>query len=117
MERLIISQSFWTERSLAFGGSNGTLGLPLNDNFLGIVCTTAKRDLVLSELQNRIIWHKSKQYCFDNYIENKLINLIANEAEKVILTQLKQAEYFALIPDSTPDISHREQLTVILRFV
>ena len=43
--------------------------------------------------------------------------MIANEAEKVILTQLKQAEYFALILDSTPDISYREQLTVILRCV
>ena len=43
--------------------------------------------------------------------------MIANEVEEVLLTQPKQAEYYALILNGTPDISHRDQLTVILRFV
>ena len=72
---------------------------------------------MLGKIQDRIIRHESKQYCLNKDIRNELINLIAKEAEKVVFTQLKQAEYIALILNGIPDISHREQLTVILRFV
>ena len=43
--------------------------------------------------------------------------MIAREAQRVLLTQLKQATYFAVILDCIPDISHQDKLTVILRFV
>ena len=71
----------------------------------------------MNELQNRIIRHESRQRYFDENIHSELINLIAKEAEKVLLTQFKQAKYFAVILDCTPDISHPEQLTATLRFV
>ena len=34
-----------------------------------------------------------------------------------ILNDLKQAGYFSLSVDSTPDLSHIDQLTVIIRYV
>ena len=85
--------------------------------FLGLFELLTKRDPVLHELQNRIIRQKSKQHYFSRDIQNKLIDLFAKETEQALLTQLKQAKYFAVIFDCTPGISHREQLTVIFRFV
>ena len=102
---------------MVFRGSNEILGPSHNGNFLGLFELLTKRDPVLNELQNRIIWHKSKQHCFSKYIQNESINLIAREAERILLRQLKQAKYFALILDCTLEISHEEQLTIILRFV
>ena len=117
MERLIDIVIFLAERNLAFRGSNKTLGSPHNGNFLGLLEQLAKRNFVLNELQNRTIRPKSKPHYFDKDFQNKLINLLAKEAEKVLLTQLKQAKYFTVILDCTPNILREKQLTVILRSV
>ena len=77
----------------------------------------AKRDSVLSELKNRVIRHTTKQHYLSNTIQNELIHVVAREVEKNLLKQLKKAKYFSIILDCTPDVSHEEQLTVILRFV
>ena len=77
----------------------------------------AKRDSVLSELKNRVIRHTTKQHYLSSTIQNELIHVVAREVEKNLLKQLKKAKYFSIILDCTPDVSHEEQLTVILRFV
>ena len=117
LKRLIDIVIFLAERNLAFRGSNETLGLPHKGIFLELFELLAKWDPVLNELQNRIIGHISKKHYVSKDIQNEQINSIAKEAEKVLLVQLERAKYFAIILDCTPDISHREQLTVILRFV
>ena len=117
MERLVGLVIFLAKRNLAFRGSNKILSSPPIGHFLELFELLTKRDPVLNELQNKTIPHISKQRHFSADIRNKLINLNAREAEKVLLTQLKQAKYFAVNLDCTPDISHREQSTVILRFV
>ena len=40
---------------------NETLGPPHYGNFLGLFQLLAKKDPVLNEIKNRIIWHRSKQ--------------------------------------------------------
>ena len=117
LERLIDIVIFLGERNLAFRGSDETLGSSQNGNFLGLFELLAKRDPVLNELQNRIIRHKTNQHYLSKSIQNELINLVAKETENALLTQLKQAKYYSIILDCTPDISHQEQMTVIFRFV
>ena len=43
--------------------------------------------------------------------------MLATEVEKENLQQLKLAKYFSIILDCIPDMSHREQMSVILRYV
>ncbi|CAM1330325.1 Uncharacterised protein r2_g3947 [Pycnogonum litorale] len=42
---------------------------------------------------------------------------MAQEVLSTIVSEVKTAKYFAVCVDSTPDISHVDQLTFILRFV
>ena len=88
-----------------------------NGNFLRLFELLAKRDPVLMEPKNQIIKHTTKKHYLSNTIQNELINIVAKKVEKKLMTQLTKAKYYGLSLDCTPDISHKEQMTVILRFV
>lgn len=45
------------------------------------------------------------------------ISLMAEEVTKQIIKELKSAKYFSIIVDSSTDISHTDQLAVIVRYV
>ena len=105
MEGLIEIVLFLAERNLAFRGSNEIFGSPHNGNFLGVFGLLAKGDPVLDKLQCGTNLSNPK---LTKDLQNKLINLIAKEVKKVLLTQLTQAIYFAVIFDCTPNILFRE---------
>ena len=117
LERLIDIALFLSERNLAFRGSEEVLGSPHNGNFLDIFELLARRDPILKELQDRIKNKNTKDHYLSPTIQNELIKLLAIEVEKENLQQLKLAKYFSIIFGCTPDMSHHEQMSVILRYV
>ena len=117
LERLIDIALFLSERNLAFRGSEEVLGSPHNGNFLGIFELLARRDPILEELQDRIKNKNTKDHYLSPTMQNELIELLATEVEKENLQQLKLAKYFSIILDCTPDMSHHEQMSVIIRYV
>lgn len=50
-------------------------------------------------------------------IQNEFIELLGGAVRKTIMDQIKQAKYFCMIFDSTPDISHKDQTSQIIRYV
>ena len=77
----------------------------------------AKRDPVLMEIKNRIIKHTTKKHYLSNIIQNELIDIVAKKVEKELMIQLTKVKYYALSLNCRRDISHKKQMTVILRFV
>ncbi|CAG9791365.1 unnamed protein product [Diatraea saccharalis] len=74
-----------------------------------------------STLLEHIARFQRAQHCMPHYfghgIQNELITLIAEKIRTTIISLLKQCKYYSVILDCTPDISHQEQLTVIVRFI
>jgi len=42
---------------------------------------------------------------------------MSNKVKNAIFTQIKTSKYYSIIVDSTPDISHVDQLSFIVRYV
>jgi hypothetical protein len=52
-----------------------------------------------------------------NQIQNQLIDLLSCKVKSTILEMIRTSKYFSVILDCTPDASHKEQISVVLRYV
>ncbi|XP_076918638.1 uncharacterized protein LOC143579133 [Bidens hawaiensis] len=88
-----------------------------NGNFLGLVEMLEEFDPVIKEHGQRIINDEVHVHYLGHNIQNELIFMIAQEIKKEIIKQIKEAKYYSIILDCTPDSSHQEQLTIIVRYL
>ena len=50
-------------------------------------------------------------------IQNDLINFFGKKVKDLILEEIRTTKYFSILLDSTPDVSHIDQMTFIARNV
>ena len=117
MKRLIDIVIFLSERNLAFRGSIEKIGSSSNGNFFGTFELLAKYDNILTELLHRIQTKKTADHYLSPEIQNEIIQLLAAEILSINSGLLKNAKYYSIILDCTPDVSHEEQMSIVLRFV
>ena len=122
MKRIIDIVLFLGERGLAFRGSSQRIGSPNNGNFLGTVELLRRYDPVLKEHVTKVQESQtSSQRLSVHYLssdsQNDFISACAQMIRSIILEEQKAAKYFSVIVDATPDSSHTEQTTFILRYV
>ncbi|XP_065664386.1 zinc finger MYM-type protein 1-like [Hydra vulgaris] len=115
LERILDITLFLSARNLAFRGSDTAIGSKSNGNFLGVFELLSKYDTVLNKLMQRI--QETKEHYLSNDTQNELIRLLAREIESKNLSKVKKAKYYSIILDCTPDVSHKEQMSIILRSV
>lgn len=85
--------------------------------FLEFVECFGLYDSVLKEHLRRIRSEETHIHYLGKDIQNELINLLATKTIQQITEIAKKAQFFSIILDTTPDISHKEQLTMVIRFV
>lgn len=90
-------------------------------NFLEMVEMLSKYDPMLKDHLMRLKQSTCKLKASISYLaqntQNEFINVLANHVKELLVTDIKSAKYFGIIFDSTPDISHTDQMSEVIRYV
>ena len=118
LKRVVTAVTFLSERGLAFRGASEIFGRADNGNYLGILEAIGEHDPFL---KSHIEKYGNKGSGTPSYLSSticeEVIQLMGDRVLSDITTAIKMAKYFSISVDSTPDVSHTDQLTFILRYV
>lgn len=118
LHRIIAVVKFLAERGLSFRGQDEIFGSTHNGNYLGTLELLAQFDPFLA---NHLHEHGNKGKGRISYLSSTIceefIQLMGQQVFNKIVQEIKHAKYFSVSLDSTPDISHVDQLTCVFRYV
>ncbi|GJQ70636.1 hypothetical protein Trydic_g23026 [Trypoxylus dichotomus] len=117
VKRIVSGIKYLAQRNIALRGSNSKLYEPNNSNFLGLIEMMATFDPVMQEHLRRIRSFEIHDHYLGANIQNELIKLLSEKVKEEIVSDIKAAKYFSVLLDCTPDLSHQEQLSLVIRFV
>lgn len=118
VKQLIEITIFLARHSLSFRGHNENWENNLKGNFKDMVILLAQHSPVLSVHISQLKSKRKKENSFISWDrQNLLIESISQYISSVIKAQVVAARNFSICIDSTFDVSHKEQLSFIVRYV
>lgn len=118
LTRVVSVVRFLAVRGLPFRGDNQQLGSSSNGLFLGCLELLSEYDSFLSNHLTKYgnVGKGSVSYLSSDTCD-EFISIMGSKVIRQIIKEINEAHYFSLIVDSTPDVSHTDQLAVVLRYV
>lgn len=104
------------EHNIAFRGSSSKVFTKNNGNFLVLIEVIGQFDGVMSD-HLRKSTKSSWLSLLGNSNQNELICILGSEVKQAIVKKIMNSKYFSIILDSTPDISHKDQIYLTIRYV
>ena len=114
---------FLAEHNLSFCGHSSKIGDPDSRLFLNALELLGKHNRVLALHLQKVKMHQEegRSRMQAHYLswgsQNEFIQICAQLVKSKIVEEVTDAIYYSIIVDGTPDASHTEQITFILRYV
>ncbi|XP_012558674.3 zinc finger MYM-type protein 1-like [Hydra vulgaris] len=113
---------FLTSQNLSFRGQYSSMEKNEKGNFLSCLEHISRHNETLKNYLKTVVRHQNKGTRMQaHYLswqsQNEFISECATLVQAAVVKEVKDAVYFTIITDRTPDVSHTEQITFILRFV
>jgi hypothetical protein len=110
-----------SERNQPFRGESDKVGDKNNGLFLGILEALGVHNSTLRDHLEMVKRHQEKgermqAHYLSNRIQNEIIQACARKVRECIADEIQKSYYYSILVDSTPDSSHKEQHTFVLRF-
>nr|XP_047132496.1 uncharacterized protein LOC124811214 [Hydra vulgaris] len=118
LTRVVAVVKSLSSRGMSFRGNDDRFGSVHNGNFMMSVELIAQFDPFLAQHIEKF-GNKGKgstSYLSFNIYE-QFISIMADNVIQQMVKEIKEAKYFSISIDSTPDISHVDQLSFIFRYV
>ena len=114
--RLLKIIQFLSVHNIALQGASDheKIGDPTNGPILGLVELIAEVDSVLSEHERKINCQDIYHHYLGKHVQNELIELVGNKILKILLSKTNWNKYYLIILDCTSDISHTEQMSLVI---
>lgn len=117
LQRVLSVIRFLASRGLPFRGTDEKFGSTSNGNYLGLLEVLAEYDPFLkghiekyASKGSGSVSYLSKDICFE------FIKIISDLVLREIVREIHCSKYYSISVDSTPDITHTDQLTFIVRY-
>ena len=118
IERVINVIKYLVSRGLPLRGDNQDFCSTRNGNYLGTIKLLAKYDNLLAD---HLLKYGNRGKGNVNYLSSticdEVILLLGDNVRSTIIKECKKAKYYIISVDSTPDIIHVDQLTIIIRYI
>ena len=88
-----------------------------NGNFRQIVNLLARHSPILRRWLADAPKRPHKVDYLSSRSQNEYLELLTKDVSNRVIDEICQAEMFAIIADTTPDVSHADQLSVVARYV
>ena len=109
---IIEALMFLAKHNIAIRGHDESLQSTNRGNFLDLLDLRSKDNPILQEFLTR------KNYPYTSpAFQNQLIDIIGNSVRSKIIERCISSKFFSIIVDETTDISHVEQVSIVIRFV
>lgn len=116
LKRVVEVIRFLSSRGLAFRGSHEVIGVTDSGNYLGVLELLAKFDPVLkAHIENYGNKGRGSVSYISKTICEELIGIMSLKVFDHIVKEIIKSKYFGIVVDSTPDLAHIDQLSIIIR--
>ncbi|GBN66677.1 Zinc finger MYM-type protein 1 [Araneus ventricosus] len=118
LKRIVATMKSLSSLGIAFRGHRENVDSKRRGNFFSCIQYLSEFDSFLKNHLERYDNAGSGNVSYLSHsVCDEFIALMANEVKQHLIAEVKEAMYYSIIVDSTPDITHIDQLTFILRFV
>jgi uncharacterized membrane protein YecN with MAPEG domain len=118
LERIVATIKFLANRGLGFRGDDEIISSTRNGNYLGTLELIAQFDPFLNE---HIKKYGNAGRGIPSYLSsticNEFIDVMGQKVLKIIVAEIQESKYFSISVDSTPDVTHVDQLTFTFHYV